>query len=75
MAEVKAAKQAPAAPVAQVKESHLALMKRTVADAVAQKVNEFVKNHEIDLPASYSVGNAFKSAWLILQETEDRNHA
>ena len=75
MAEVKAAKQAPAAPVAQVKESHLALMKRTVADAVAQKVNEFVKNHEIDLPASYSVGNALKSAWLILQETEDRNHA
>jgi recombination protein RecT len=70
-----AAKQTPAAPVAQVKESHLALMKRTVADAVAQKVNEFVKNHEIDLPSSYSVGNALKAAWLILQETEDRNHA
>lgn len=69
------AKQAPATPATQVKESHLALMKRTVADAVALKVNEFVKNHEIDLPASYSVGNALKAAWLILQETEDRNHA
>jgi recombination protein RecT len=70
-----AAKQAPATPVTQAKESHLALMKRTVADAVALKVNEFVKNHEIDLPSSYSVGNALKAAWLILQETEDRNKA
>jgi recombination protein RecT len=68
-----AAKQAPAPAVKQ--ESHIALMKRTVADAVALKVNEFVKNHEIDLPASYSVGNALKAAWLILQETEDRNKA
>jgi len=48
-------------------------MKRTVADAVAQKVNEFVKNHEIDLPASYSVGNALKAAWLILQETKTKD--
>jgi recombination protein RecT len=69
-----AEKQAPAAPPVK-QESHLALMKRTVVDAVAQKVGEFVKNHEIDLPAAYSVGNALKSAWLILQETEDRNHA
>lgn len=68
-----AAKQTPAAPVAQVKESHLALMKRTVADAVALKVNEFVRNHEIDLPAAYSVGNALKAAWLILQETKDKD--
>lgn len=68
-----AAKQSPApAPVKQ--ETHLAMMKRTVVDAVAQKVGEFVKNHEIDLPASYSVGNALKSAWLTLQETEDKNH-
>jgi len=71
-----AAKQTPAAPPAPApkQESHLALMKRTVVDAVAQKVGEFVKNHEIDLPQSYSVGNALKSAWLTLQETEDRNH-
>lgn len=70
-----AAKQPAATPPAPVKqESHLALMKRTVVDAVAQKVGEFVKNREIDLPASYSVGNALKAAWLTLQETEDRNH-
>jgi len=69
-------KQAQAAPPATAarQESHLALMKRTVVDAVAQKVGEFVKNREIDLPAAYSVGNALKAAWLILQETEDKNH-
>jgi recombination protein RecT len=68
-----AAKQTATAPAAVKQESHLALMKRTVVDAVAQKVGEFVKNHEIDLPASYSVGNALKSAWLVLQETKDKN--
>ncbi|MFZ2809432.1 MAG: RecT family recombinase [Desulfosalsimonadaceae bacterium] len=67
-----AAKQAPAAPAVR-QESPIALMKRTVADAVAKKVDEFIKNREIDLPASYSVGNALKAAWLILQETVDRN--
>ncbi len=56
-------------------ETHLAMIKRTVVDVVAQKVEGFVKNREIDLPDAYSVGNALKAAWLILQETEDRNHA
>ncbi|MDD4997857.1 MAG: recombinase RecT [Syntrophales bacterium] len=69
------AKQAPAAPPAPPvkQESPLALMKRTVVDAVAHKVGEFVKNREIDLPAAYSVGNALKAAWLILQETKDKD--
>jgi recombination protein RecT len=75
MAVNKAQEKQTAPPPAAVKqESHLALMKRTVVDAVAQKVSEFVKNREIDLPAAYSVGNALKAAWLILQETEDKNH-
>ena len=69
-----AAKNAPAQPPAAAKqESSLALMKRTVVDVVANKVGEFIKNHEIDLPASYSVGNALKAAWLILQETKDKD--
>jgi recombination protein RecT len=69
-----AAKQAPAAkPPAVKQESNLALMKKTVVDVVAQKVEVLVKNKEIDLPASYSVGNAIKAAWLILQEVKDRN--
>ncbi len=71
-AQAKQAQAAASVPAKQ--ESPLALMKRTVVDAVAQKVNDFIKNREIDLPAAYSVGNALKAAWLILQETEDRNH-
>lgn len=73
MAQENAAKQQqPAALAASAQE--LAIMKKTVVDVVAQKVEGFVKNREIDLPNSYSVGNALKAAWLILQETEDRNH-
>ncbi len=74
MAENKS-KQAPEAPVAPVakQENPLALMKRTVIDIVAAKVDGFVKNREIDLPAAYSVGNAIKSAWLVLQETKDKD--
>ena len=64
-----------AAPPAVRQESNLALMKRTIVDVVAGKVENLVRNKEIDLPASYSVGNAIKAAWLILQEVEDRNHA
>ena len=70
-----AAKQAPAAPPAAVKpETNLAIMKRTVVDVVAAKVAGFVKNGEIDLPQEYSVNNAIKSAWLALQEVEDKDH-
>lgn len=48
-------------------------MKRTVVDVVAAKVAGFVKNGEIDLPSEYSVNNAIKSAWLILQGVTDKN--
>jgi recombination protein RecT len=51
------------------------MMKKSVVDVVAAKIGGFIANREIDLPKSYSVGNALKSAWLILQNTEDRNHA
>jgi recombination protein RecT len=74
MAPNTAAKQETVTPPAPVKqESHLALMKRTVVDAVAAKVGEFVRNREIDLPKDYSVGNALKAAWLILQETKTKD--
>lgn len=66
------AKQTAEAPAVK-QESSLALMKRTVVDVVAAKVEGFVRNGELDLPASYSVGNALKAAWLILQETKDKS--
>lgn len=42
-------------------------------DIVAAKVKEFQERGELHFPANYSPENAMKSAWLILQNTEDRN--
>lgn len=53
--------------------NELALIKKDVVDVVASKVNAFVQNNELHLPANYSPENAMKSAWLILQETVDRD--
>lgn len=71
MAAEQAKQAAPAPAVKQ--ENSLALMKRTVVDVVAAKVAGFVKNGEIDLPQEYSVNNAIKSAWLVLQDVKDKN--
>lgn len=47
----------------------LALIKKDVVDVVSNKVQEFVTRGELHLPPNYSVENAMKSAWLILQNT------
>mgnify|MGYP001351514987 CR=1 FL=1 len=54
-------------------QNQLAIMKKNVVDVVENKVREFQKAGEIHFPANYSPDNAMKSAWLILQETKDRN--
>ena len=51
----------------------LAVVKKDVVDVVARKVQEFIKRGELHLPAGYSPDNAMKSAWLILQSTQDRD--
>lgn len=53
--------------------SELALYKRDVVDAVAAKVEQYIKNGELNLPPNYSVNNAIKAAWLILQDTKDKD--
>jgi recombination protein RecT len=50
----------------------VALVKKDVVDLVAAKVQEYMRRGEINLPANYSPVNALKSAWLILQNTVDR---
>lgn len=40
---------------------------------VATKVRGYVEKRELMLPADYSAENALKSAWLILQETVDKD--
>ncbi len=43
--------------------------KKTLADVTLERVTELRSQGAIDIPENYSPGNALKSAWLILQET------
>lgn len=71
MAETTAAtKTAPATK----QEDPISLVKRTVVDVVAAKVHQFIESGELNLPANYSVNNALKGAWLILQSTTDKEN-
>ena len=54
-------------------QNQLALVRRDTVDVVAEKVKEFRGNGELQLPPNYSPDNAMKSAWLVLQNTQDRN--
>lgn len=50
----------------------LAMVKKDVVDVVTDKVREFARDGELSFP-NYSVENAMKSAWLILQETKAKD--
>jgi recombination protein RecT len=54
-------------------ETHLQLIKRSVVDLVKGKIDQFIQNGELYLPKNYSPDNAMKAAWLILQQTVDRD--
>ncbi len=45
----------------------------TTVDGVLNRITSFITVGELKLPASYSVENAVRSAWLVLQEIKDRN--
>lgn len=45
-----------------------------ISDQVLARVNSFEQEGGINLPKNYSVSNSLKSAWLILQDVEDREH-
>ena len=49
------------------------VIKKETADLVLSKVQKFQKDGELDLPPNYSAANALKSAWLILQNVQDKN--
>ena len=53
--------------------NQLQLIKKDVVDVVENKIKEFKQKGEIHFPPNYSPQNAMKSAWLILQETKDKN--
>ncbi|MDK2932363.1 MAG: recombination protein RecT [Clostridiales bacterium] len=53
--------------------NQLAIIKKDTVDVVAEKIKKLQNSKEIHFPDNYSPDNALKSAWLILQETQDRN--
>jgi recombination protein RecT len=53
--------------------NELALIKEDTVDVVANKVRQFQEKGELSFPANYSPENAMKSAWLVLQDTLDKN--
>lgn len=49
------------------------VQENNTAQQVLARINQFRENRELKLPANYSPENALKSAWLLLQDVEDRN--
>lgn len=56
-----------------LKEAKETLQERSIADVVLNRVEELKKDGGLQMPANYSSSNALKSAWLMLQETVDKN--
>lgn len=50
-----------------------AKVKADITAQVLAKVNTFQESGELTLPKDYNVGNALKSAYLVLLETEDKD--
>lgn len=48
-------------------------IKKQTVDLVESRIKTLHSRGEIDFPATYSPANALKSAWLVLQNTQDRN--
>ncbi|SMC17302.1 recombination protein RecT [Clostridium acidisoli DSM 12555] len=51
----------------------LTTQEKNVTEEVLSRVNDLSKKGELIVPHGYSAANALKSAWLLLQETVDRN--
>jgi len=48
-------------------------VEKSVVDIVSEKVNEFLKSGQLDLPRNYSLDNALKSAYLTLNTVQDKD--
>lgn len=53
--------------------NELAKQEKTIVDSVQKRIAEMQNSGSIELPNNYSVGNALKSAYLVLQETQTRD--
>ena len=55
------------------KETSITVQEKNISDGVLNRVKELEKEGSLQFPANYSYSNALKSAWLMLQETVDRD--
>lgn len=46
---------------------------KNISDSVQNRVTQLSQEGRLNLPPNYSVGNAMASAWLIIQDTKDKN--
>lgn len=51
----------------------IALVKKDVVDVVGARVEELVRNGQLELPEKYAVGSALMSWWLALQSCVDKD--
>jgi recombination protein RecT len=61
-------------PAADTKSVVNTQQERNITDNVLNRVKEMESKGQLHFPANYSYSNALKSAWLILQNVEDKNH-
>ena len=54
--------------------NEIAVVKRETVDIVVDRVKSFENSGELTFPANYIPQNALKSAWLIIQETQNMDH-
>ena len=60
--------------VSTAEKKNTSAVEKSVVDIVSEKVNEFLKSGQLDLPKNYSLDNALKSAYLTLNTVEDKDH-
>jgi recombination protein RecT len=49
----------------------VAIVEKSIADNVLQKIKVFQETNTLNVPKDYSAPNALRAAWLILQETKN----
>lgn len=61
------------APKPATRKNELGVLKDQTVGAVEKRIAELTANHQLNLPANYSVGNALQAAWLAIQEVKDKD--
>ncbi len=54
-------------------DNKIALMEKTIADSVLNRISDLESKGAIQFPPNYSKENALKSAWLMILETVDKD--